>query len=369
MFSRARRKTLSGDSVVFDDYEFLLDGSRVIAQKKANVGTMWFYYDANGKRLGFTDYNGIPYYYIYNAMGDVIGMYDQYGDVIYYHYDSWGKLVSITNVLGEEITYGSAKWTIAQENPFRYRGYMYDNTTRLYYLNSRYYDPETGRFINGDVLLTVGGHVLGTNLYAYCFNNPVNLCDPSGCYPLLGYGSTGSDVRNLQTMLNANGYNLAVDGIFGQKTKAAVRDYQAANGLKVDGLVGDETWGSLYRARGDGTTISAATGNVYYIYEQYEIQFTVSNYNISVDMNQRGVHLLMRSNIGEIYVFIDFLMLTYQNKYRHSMPRTAMRMFNELVFHYKLRNISGRAATCDFDTYEHQGNQNWQIFEQKLFWW
>ena len=54
--------------------------------------------------------------------------------------------MSITNVLGEEITYGTAKWTIAQENPFRYRGYMYDNTTQLYYLNSRYYDPETGRF-------------------------------------------------------------------------------------------------------------------------------------------------------------------------------------------------------------------------------
>ena len=152
------------------------------AQKKAGVGTMWFYYDANGKRVAFTDYNGYYYYYIYNAMGDVIGLYDQYGDVIYYHYDSWGKLVSITNVLGEEITYGSAKWTIAQENPFRYRGYMYDNNTMLYYLNSRYYDPETGRFLNADSILD-NRSLVGNNLYGYCWNNHVNMVDYTGQLP------------------------------------------------------------------------------------------------------------------------------------------------------------------------------------------
>ena len=157
------------------------DTLKIIAQKKAGVGTMWFYYDANGKRLGFSDYNGYAYYYIYNAMGDVIGLYDQYGDVIYYHYDTWGKLVSITNVLGEEITYGMAKWTIAQENPFRYRGYMYDNNTQLYYLNSRYYDPETGRFVNSDA--QINAHLLGANLYTYCYNNPVNLVDTIGFQP------------------------------------------------------------------------------------------------------------------------------------------------------------------------------------------
>ena len=205
---------------------------------------MWFYYDANGKRVAFTDYNGYYYYYIYNAMGDVIGLYDQYGDVIYYHYDSWGKLVSITNVLGEEITYGSAKWTIAQENPFRYRGYMYDNNTMLYYLNSRYYDPETGRFINADAIVSTDS-LLGANLYAYCYNNPVNLCDPSGYNPLLGYGSCGDWVKTLQQILNCNGYNLSVDGIFGPKTKAAVISYQRANGLQVDGIVGPETWAAL----------------------------------------------------------------------------------------------------------------------------
>ena len=147
---RTRRTTIS-NGVTFDDYEFLLDGSRIIAQKKAGEGTMWFYYDANGKRVGFSTYDGTPYYYIYNAMGDVIGMYNYYADVIYYHYDSWGKLISMTNASGAEIQYGSAQWKVGYENPFRYRGYMYDNITRLYYLNSRYYDPETGGFVNTDL--------------------------------------------------------------------------------------------------------------------------------------------------------------------------------------------------------------------------
>lgn len=74
---------------------------------------------------------------------------------------------------------------IATLNPFRYRGYYYDTESGLYYLNSRYYDPETGRFINTDdvtVLSTLSEELNGINLYAYCFNNPVNDIDENGCW-------------------------------------------------------------------------------------------------------------------------------------------------------------------------------------------
>lgn len=64
-------------------------------------------------------------------------------------------------------------------------------------------------------------------------------------YPMVAYGSSGSAVKELQEALNRHGYGLAVDGIFGEKTKAAVRSYQKKNGLKLDGIAGDETWGSL----------------------------------------------------------------------------------------------------------------------------
>ena len=69
-------------------------------------------------------------------------------------------------------------------NPLRYRGYIYDTETGLYYLQSRYYDPEIGRWINADdVAASAGGHTNGYNLFAYCLNKPVNLDDPNGHWP------------------------------------------------------------------------------------------------------------------------------------------------------------------------------------------
>ena len=79
-------------------------------------------------------------------------------------------------------------------------------------------------------------------------------------YRQVGYGSTGSVVSKLQTVLNEHGYSLAVDGIFGAKTQAAVRDYQKKNGLKLDGIAGKETWGSLLAGQAARTPASASSG-------------------------------------------------------------------------------------------------------------
>ncbi len=74
--------------------------------------------------------------------------------------------------------------TLGVDNPFRYRGYYYDEESGLYYLNSRYYDPVTGRFINADGYVSgIGGDIQGYNLFAYCFNNPINLSDSNGNWP------------------------------------------------------------------------------------------------------------------------------------------------------------------------------------------
>ena len=86
-------------------------------------------------------------------------------------FDSWGKLLS---------TSGSLASTLGKNNPFRYRGYVYDEETGFYYLQSRYYNPEVGRFISSDVLLSTGQGVIGHNAYAYCLNNPVNREDSNG---------------------------------------------------------------------------------------------------------------------------------------------------------------------------------------------
>ena len=104
---------------------------------------------------------------------------------------------------------GEKKETLGRLNPFRYRGYVYDEETGLYYVSSRYYDPEVGRWINADdtdILAIDQGTPLQYNLFSYCHNNPVNMADLDGYIPffvitgiigavaggIIGYATTGS---------------------------------------------------------------------------------------------------------------------------------------------------------------------------------
>ena len=91
--------------------------------------------------------------------------------VVEYTYSPWGEILSTT---GDEAN------TIGVINPFRYRGYYYDEETGLYYLNARYYDPETGRFINADSIIAVGTDIATYNMFAYCKNNPIIYSDTDG---------------------------------------------------------------------------------------------------------------------------------------------------------------------------------------------
>ena len=91
--------------------------------------------------------------------------------VVEYTYDAWGKLISTTGTLAT---------SLGADNPFRYRGYYYDTETGLYYLMTRYYDPEVCRFISADVYMTTGQGVLGGNMWAYCLNNPILYSDTLG---------------------------------------------------------------------------------------------------------------------------------------------------------------------------------------------
>ena len=110
---------------------------------------------------------------MYNPQGDVIGLFDdELNVVVEYTYDSWGKILSIT---------GPLQYSLGRTNPFRYRGYYYDEESGMYYLNSRYYHPEIGRFINADGYVQTGQGILDKNMFAYCANNPTIFCDPSGC--------------------------------------------------------------------------------------------------------------------------------------------------------------------------------------------
>ena len=130
-----------------------------------------FSYDAAGL-VQAVNCNGTYYYYLRNGQGDIVKIIDGSGNaVVEYTYDSWGKPLSCTGTLAT---------TLGTLNPFRYRGYVYDEETQWYYLKSRYYDPETCRFISADVYLSTGQGVLGYNCYEYCLDNPLCQYDPFG---------------------------------------------------------------------------------------------------------------------------------------------------------------------------------------------
>ena len=120
----------------------------------------------------------MTYFPRYNLMGDVTALVDTQGNVVVkYAYDAWGKVLSVTDGSGNAIT---DEYHVGNQNPFRYRGYYYDTETGFYYLQSRYYDPEVGRFLNADGVLGANGDLAAYNLFTYCGNSPILNVDPTG---------------------------------------------------------------------------------------------------------------------------------------------------------------------------------------------
>lgn len=167
------------------DTKYFYNGNMLSGLVKTTTGsagttktTVQFVYDAEGKPLLLRLNGKTDYFYLYNGLGDVVGLIDSSNKVVVrYQYDSWGKVTSSEDTSGV---------SLATLNPFRYRRYIYDPETGLYYLGSRYYDPEVGRFVNADDFETLTyqmDSVQGKNLYQYCFNNPVNMEDGDGGWP------------------------------------------------------------------------------------------------------------------------------------------------------------------------------------------
>ena len=150
-------------------HTYYYSGSKLVRETYGDY-VLDFFYDQNGTPFMLLQ-NGNIYYYITNTQGDVIRLVDINGNVAAsYRYDPYGKA---TSALGSH----------ANINPLRYRGYVFDHETGLYYLQSRYYDPETGRFINADAFASTGQGLLGNNMFAYCGNNPSSYADALGLAP------------------------------------------------------------------------------------------------------------------------------------------------------------------------------------------
>ena len=164
------------------EHVYHLNGAQIVFEE-SDAAVLVYLYDAEGSPIGMqyrteADGAGIfeEYWFEKNLQGDIVAVYDGEGTkLISYTYDAWGNFTT---------TYhnGCTSSHHANLNPFRYRGYYYDADTGLYYLQSRYYDPVIGRFLNADIYISTGQGLLGCNMFAYCGNDPVLFYDPDGHY-------------------------------------------------------------------------------------------------------------------------------------------------------------------------------------------
>ena len=228
-------------------HSYVWQGSKLAADI-TDAYALYFHYDSSGEVIGFTrTANGTDteYFYVKNLQGDILKVITATGtEAATYTYDAWGKLLTSSGDL-------------ADVNPLRYRGYYYDVETGLYYLQSRYYDPETCRFINPDAFATTDADgVLSANMFAYCENNPIRNTDYVGAIGIdtlisAGIGAATGAITSLISGIAAGdtGTKLLTDvaigaaaGAFsGPITSAAVAVYDAykcyKEGVSIEGCV------------------------------------------------------------------------------------------------------------------------------------
>ena len=171
---------LSGSQIIGETVYFSNDGGESFAEQY----TLIYMYDESGAPIGFKyrtpSYTANTFdcvFYEKNLQGDIVALYNENGQQLcFYTYDAWG--VATTSYTSAATS--SSMWSVIVQNPFRYRGYYYDTETGWYYLQSRYYNPTWGRFLNADGYVSTGQGMLGYNMFAYCSNNPVMHTDPTG---------------------------------------------------------------------------------------------------------------------------------------------------------------------------------------------
>ena len=193
--------------------------------------------------------NEATYVYRKNIFGDVTAVYNDDGILqCTYEYDAWGNHV-IYDADGKVVDGNSDN--IGLINPIRYRGYYFDEETGLYYLKTRYYDPQVGRFMTIDNLNYLEPEkIAGLNLYDYCYNNPIMYYDPIGCFPL-----TIFLILAATTIIGAS-----IAGV--KASKEGKKGWDFAKTVALGGFLGLAAGGAIVALGAVGAgAIGAITGN------------------------------------------------------------------------------------------------------------
>ena len=205
------QKTVNGVAT-----KYTLHGKNVV-HMTSGTDELHFFYDAQN-RPAVVVYNGVPYAYVKSLQGDIVAILDENGNaVVSYGYDAWGAPLWCTGELAE---------TLGKVQPFRYRGYVFDEETGLYYLRSRYYNPGWGRFVNADCIYSA-------NCFAYCENAPIAFFDEDGMKMSLKIGFDDCDFVT-RLMLGGAGGGFSYSG--------RCEDIWSGASIRRAALASEERW-------------------------------------------------------------------------------------------------------------------------------
>ena len=158
--------------------KYYYDGEKLITEIGPR-NRLDFLYDENGILYGLIKDSSRKYFYIRDFMSNILGLVDNSGNIVVkYKYDAYGNRISITDTSGCDL---------GNINPFRYKGYYYDDDVEMYYCKSRFYVPLWHRWLNSDSINYLEPkNITSLNLFTYCNNNPVMYVDPTGRFTILG---------------------------------------------------------------------------------------------------------------------------------------------------------------------------------------
>jgi len=242
----------------------------------------------------------VVYYYSTNLQGDVVAILDSTGaTVVSYTYDAWGDPLTTT---------GSLATTLGQHNPLRYRSYVYDTETDLYYLQSRYYNAELGRFINADGYTSTNQGFSGNNTFVYCGNSPITFSDYGGnryCAATTVAGETSDDrsmacefQKEIIREKRIKDYGAATAYVPNSDTDTNCVGYA----LGVDGwlYVGDNNSPSfcLFTTVLMTITTSISNGHGIRIISSYDSPISSDEYRIALRIGESDYHFMVQHNDG-----------------------------------------------------------------------
>ena len=282
-------KTVNGYKTSFDVFN-----GKILAQYDNHNDIYFQYY--NEELIGFQLEN-VQYFYVTNLSGDIVGITDANGNLIAeYSYDEWGKLLEIKT----EEEGNAQQLKVAQANPFRYRGYYYDTETGMYYLQSRYYNPELCRFISADDFRYIDSSTqLGINAYSYCWNCPVAFDDAEGTTPDLSINLADivSFIQNVNNQIK-NDISGQITSLT-EKLNKLTENWKNALKIRYNSFIDNLEYAINYPDAVINNTLSKALNKdvnirfrlIELLREQANLQFDLSKLKADVDENITSTNL------------------------------------------------------------------------------